>query len=543
MEIPDAPLIPGHEAVRELGRGASASVWLATATGDGRQVAVKCFIGADGLSDPQSMAGLQREVRILSRLQHEHLLALHEVVRLGGGFEGLPGLVMDYAAGGSLGRLVSTRKRLSVGETVTVITPLARLLAFLHQEGVVHSDVSPGNVLFTAHGKPLLADLGTARMLGDPGAAPVEGTPGFSDPAAGGASGVLRPERDCFSLAALTWYCLTGTPPGSASRRPPLTLLVPEVPPALAAAIEAGLQEDVAARPPAMAFGAAVYRSAAAVPVDLSDAVDSSVVPELLTRRRPAPGTARKGARAQRLTGRLGRFAPRLPGRASAAGAGQRPSAMNSRRIRGGVLGALTAVLLVAGGIWWSAAPPVTGTEAQSAGTSGPVGVREPGTDPGTSAGTATGSAAGTQPGGTDEGISETVRAQLRSERPEEAIKGLSALRDSALRTGKLELLAEVNARSSPAAAADAKIRDQMEKAGVVLAGFTTVLKDIRVSSPPRDGEAAVTAVVETSGFEERDASGKLLRTRAAAAPQKLRLLLSKADGGWRIADILAGRT
>ncbi|WP_120520903.1 serine/threonine-protein kinase [Arthrobacter celericrescens] len=534
MEIPNAPLIPGHEAVRELGRGASASVWLATAKNDGRQVAVKCFIGTATMADPQSMAGLQREVRILSRLQHEHLLRLHDVVRLGGSFDGQPGLVMDYAAGGSLGHLVSTRKRLSVGETVTVITPLARLLAFLHQEGVVHSDVSPGNVLFTAHGKPLLADLGTARMLGDPGTAPAEGTPGFNDPAVGGASGVLRPERDCFSLAALAWYCLTGMPPETASRRPPLTLLVPEVPPALAAAIEAGLQEDAAARPPAMAFGAAVYRSAAAAPVDLSDAVDSTVVPELLTRRRPAPG---KGLRAKRLAGGLGRFASRLPGRASVAGAGQRPSARARRKVQGRVVGALAVALLVAGGIWWSAAPPKPGTEAPSAGAPGPAGVQVPGTTPGSAA------AAGTKPGGTGHGISETVRAQLRSERPEEAIKGLSALRDTALRTGKFDLLAEVNAHRSPAAAADAKIRAQMEKAGVVLAGFTTVLKDIRVSSPPRDGEAAVTAVVETSGFEERDASGKLVRTRAAGEPQRLRLVLSKVDGGWRIADILAGST
>lgn len=530
MEIPDAPLIPGHEAVRELGRGSSASVWLATAKGDGGQVAVKCFTGeAAALSDPQSMAGLQREVRILSRLQHEHLLGLHGVVRLGGGFNGLPGLVMDYAAGGSLGRLVSTRTRLSVGETVTVITPLARLLAFLHQEGVVHSDVSPGNVLFTAHGKPLLSDLGIARMLGDPGTAPVQGTPGFSDPAAGGESGVLRPERDCYSLAAIAWYCLTGMPPERASRRPPLTLLVPEVPAALAAAIEAGLQEDPAARPPAMAFGAAVYRSAAAAPVDLSEAVDSSVVPELLTRRRPASG---KRARTRRQARGAGRPPFGFPGRPSAAGARPRPSAGPRRRVLGGTVGALAVALLLAGGIWWSAAPSTPGPEAHGTGAPGPTGIPDPG-----------GAAPAKRGLPVSDGLSESVRAQLRSGRPEEAIKGLSALRDSALRTGRLELLAEVNAAGSPAAAADAKIQAQMEKAGIVLAGFTTSLKDIRVSSPAGNGEAAVTAVVETSRFEERDAAGKLVRARKAVPPQQLRLVLSKVDGGWRIADILAGGT
>ncbi|MGW9415151.1 serine/threonine protein kinase [Arthrobacter cupressi] len=537
MENSNAPLIPGYEAVRELGRGVSASVWLAAGKDHGRQVAVKCFTGGTGggagaLSnagrDAEAMSGLEREVRILSRLQHEHLLRLHGVVWLGGAFDGLPGLVMDYAAGGSLGRLVGARKRLGVGETVTVITPLARTLAFLHQEGVVHSDVSPGNVLFTAHGKALLADLGIARILGDAGRAPLAGTPGFSDPANAGAPGVLRPERDCFSLAALAWYCLTGMPPERSSRRPPLTLLVPEVPAALATAIEAGLQEDAAARPTALAFGAAVYRSAAAVPVDLSDAVDSSVVPELLTRRHPVPGKAA----AHRARSRL------RPGvRGSGAGsapAGSRTRSRNGfwRKVLAAAGGGLAVALLVAGGIWGSAAlrEPAAGTQGgrTPAPADAPVS-SEPVPAP---------SARGPR-----DGLSEVVRAQLRSGQPEVAIKGLSAVRDTALRTGELELLADVNAEGSPAAAADAKIRDQMEKTGVVLAGFTTTLKDIRVSRPAGDGAVEVTAVVETSRFEERDASGKLVRSRAAGAPQQLRLVLSKVDGGWRIADILAGST
>ncbi len=519
MEFPNAPLIPGHKAVRELGRGASASVWLATGKNDGGQVAVKCFTGgAAAVSDGQDLSGLQREVRILSRLQHEHLVQIHDVIRLGGAFDGMPGLVMDYAAGGSLGRLVSARKKLTVAETVTVITPLARTLAFLHQEGVVHSDVSPGNILFTAHGKPLLADLGLARLLGDSGKVPVQGTPGFSDPAADREEGVLRPERDCFSLAAIAWFCLTGMPPERASRRPPLTLVVPEVPVALAAAIEAGLQENPAARPAAMAFGAAVYRSAAAAPVDLADAVDSTVVPELLTRRRPASG---KGMRAKRPLRGQGRppFGP--SGRRAAAEAGPRPLAGPRRKVPGWVAGALVVALLVAGGIWWSSAQPRPLPTAQGGNPTVPA-------------------SAPASPGPSG-GMSETVRMQLQSDRPEEAIRGLSALRDSALRTGKLELFADVNAAGSPAAAADAKLRAQMEKEGVVLAGFTTILKDIRVSSPAGNVEAAVIAVVETSRFEERDASGKLVRAREAVPPQQLRLVLSKVDGGWRIVDILAG--
>ena len=110
---------------------------------------------------------VRREIRILSVLDHEHLVKARDVVRLDGVAGGRLGLIMDYAAGGSLGQLVAGRGSLGPGETVTVLTPIAQALAYLHGQGFTHGDVSPGNVLFTAHGKPLLADLGVARMVAD----------------------------------------------------------------------------------------------------------------------------------------------------------------------------------------------------------------------------------------------------------------------------------------------------------------------------------------------------------------------------------------
>ena len=172
---------------------------------------------------------MRREVRILSALEHSHLLRAHAVVRLpahDSGGSGL-GLVLDYAPGGSLATLVGSRGRLGPGETVTVLTPIAQALAYLHGQGFTHGDVAPGNVLFTADGKPLLADLGVARMVAD--AAPVAeaGTAGFRDPAPVDAVRAgLQPERDIYSLAALGWYCLTGRAPEPGAHRPPLSLLV-----------------------------------------------------------------------------------------------------------------------------------------------------------------------------------------------------------------------------------------------------------------------------------------------------------------------------
>ncbi|MFF2347835.1 serine/threonine-protein kinase [Pseudarthrobacter sp. NPDC058119] len=293
MDDAQAPDIPGYDVGRLLGRGGSADVWLVTERRTGQEYALKCFrADVSGARSSPGITGedVRRELHILSVLDHQHLVKAYGAVQGTGPGSGAA-LTMDYAAGGSLAQLVSSRGRISVGETVTVLTPIAQALAYLHAKGFTHSDVSPGNVLFTGQGKPMLSDLGIARMLGDPGCAGAAGTGGFVDPSPVDAVRAgLQPERDVYSVAALGWYCLTGDAPGRTADRPPLSLLVPGVPKDLAAALEAGLNDERRLRPDALALATAVYRSAEPQPVDLSGAVHPSVLPELLTRRHvPAP--------------------------------------------------------------------------------------------------------------------------------------------------------------------------------------------------------------------------------------------------------------
>src|SRR5207302_9265821 len=85
-------------------------------------------------------------------------------------------------------------------------------LAHAHANGVVHGDVTPGNILFTAVGLPLLADLGVARLRGD--LAALDGTrctPEYVDPAVAAGS-VPGPPSDVFMLAAVAVHALTGAP-------------------------------------------------------------------------------------------------------------------------------------------------------------------------------------------------------------------------------------------------------------------------------------------------------------------------------------------
>ncbi|MFF2317082.1 protein kinase [Arthrobacter sp. NPDC058097] len=315
----EAPAVAGYSVCRRLGRGGSAEVWLVSQDSTGVKLALKCFGRRSGSGEldsgemvsrsKASEEDLRRELLVMSVLDHEHLVKAYGVVRLDepgrtdepgevdepgkadGAGECSFGLLMDYAPGGSLQELVTARRTLGVGETVTVLTPIAQVLGYLHGKGFTHSDVAPGNVLFTAHGKPLLADLGVARMVGDASGVPDQQTGGFADPAPVDAVRAgLQPERDVYAAAALGWYCLTGQPPPPSAARPPLSLLVPDVPSDLAAALEAGLSENRRQRPAAAEFATAVYRSAAAVPLDLSRSVHDTVLPELLTRR-PVPSS------------------------------------------------------------------------------------------------------------------------------------------------------------------------------------------------------------------------------------------------------------
>ncbi|HEX8973687.1 serine/threonine-protein kinase, partial [Oryzihumus sp.] len=233
----EQPTVPGCVLLGQVGRGASGTVWLAERQRDGARVAVKVLSGNG--TRPGASDSAVRELAVLSRTAGEHVVRLHDAVPLAGG--GLA-LVLDLADGGSLARVVAGRGHLSAGEAVTVLTPLAGALAQLHEAGVVHADVSPGNVLFTHEGKPMLADLGVARLAGeDPGEG--HGTPGYVAPEVVDGA-VATPAADVHALGALGWLALTGVAPPPPAVRPPLATLGTAAPVALVDLVERCLARD-----------------------------------------------------------------------------------------------------------------------------------------------------------------------------------------------------------------------------------------------------------------------------------------------------------
>lgn len=260
---PAPPVVPGYALTELIGRGASSTVWSARSEGSGELVAVK--VTSPTAHDPDHVAGVAaREQAILRRVSSEHVVRLHEAVPLD---DGSVALVLGLADAGSLQDLVTIRGSLDVGEVVTILTPIATTLGELHASGVVHSDLSPGNILFTRSGKPMLSDYDGARLVGEQHPHTVSGTRGFVAPEV--SRGALPTEAsDVWSLAALGWYAVTGgsTPPAEDLEAVAAATLGPELAPVLLPMLAA----DAVARPTASRVAVSIYRASTPVPVRLA---------------------------------------------------------------------------------------------------------------------------------------------------------------------------------------------------------------------------------------------------------------------------------
>lgn len=271
-----AARVPGYVLDAPIGTGGSGQVWRAHPAGGGGAVAIKLLPA----SDPEQLGQVRTEAAMLAGLDHPHLVRLHEVVPYATGLA----LVLELAAAGSLADLLDRRGRLAPGEVVTAVAPVAAALAYAHQADVVHGDVSAANILFTAVGLPLLADLGVARLAGDP--VPARSTPAYVDPVVA-AGGRPQPASDVFMLAGVALHALTGEPPWrSHSAEQALAeaaradvagfaavharLAAAPVPVPMAAVLAAALHPDPAYRPTAAEFALDLRHSADPVAVDLN---------------------------------------------------------------------------------------------------------------------------------------------------------------------------------------------------------------------------------------------------------------------------------
>jgi serine/threonine protein kinase len=175
-----------------------------------RDVAMKVLSGA---ADPASRSRLEAEARVLAQLEHPGLVPVHDVGALP---DGRMFYVMKLVHGERLDGL--SRQAMTLSERLRLIVRVADAVAFAHARGIVHRDLSPGNIMVGAFGEVLVLDWGLATSTRDAsGPGVVVGTPGFMAPEQAG--GLADARSDVYAIGALLAW-LTSTADGRPERLP-----------------------------------------------------------------------------------------------------------------------------------------------------------------------------------------------------------------------------------------------------------------------------------------------------------------------------------
>jgi eukaryotic-like serine/threonine-protein kinase len=249
---PLAAALAGRYAIEALlGRGATASVYLAHDLRHERRIALKVL--HDALGSAVGVERFQREIRVAARLQHPNILPLFD----SGSDAGRLWYVTPLVETGSLRDRLAGQGPLLPSEAAALGAEVADALAHAHTAGIVHRDIKPENILIGANGHALLADFGIAgaldpvtsgeRSLTETGIA--VGTPLYMSPEQATGSGEYDGRSDIYALGAVVFEALTGRPPfdGDTVREVLVRRLV-EAPPCarkLRADVPAGLSRVV----------------------------------------------------------------------------------------------------------------------------------------------------------------------------------------------------------------------------------------------------------------------------------------------------------
>jgi serine/threonine protein kinase/Tfp pilus assembly protein PilF len=209
-----------YHVERELGRGGMATVYLARDLRHDRPVALKVL--RPELAQALGADRFLREIRLCGRLQHPHILGIHD----SGEAAGQLWFSMPYVEGETLRSRLQRERQLPLDDALRITAEVADALTYAHQHGVIHRDIKPENILLTGN-HALVADFGIARALVS-GTAGQEangsderltetgmsvGTPQYMSPEQAAGERELDQRTDVYSLACVFYEMLAGEPP------------------------------------------------------------------------------------------------------------------------------------------------------------------------------------------------------------------------------------------------------------------------------------------------------------------------------------------
>ena len=213
-QVPASLIADRYRVQEQIGAGGMGIVWKAWDERLDRPVAIKQLHPARGMDHAEAeraIARAMREARITARLHHQHAVQIFDVVEQ----DGQPCLIMPYLPSKSLLALLREQGPLSPEEVARIGGQVASALAAAHAAGIVHRDVTPGNILVTEDGSAKISDFGISRALGDStitSTGMVIGTPAYLAPEVA-RGGPTTQSSDVFSLGATLYTAVEGRPP------------------------------------------------------------------------------------------------------------------------------------------------------------------------------------------------------------------------------------------------------------------------------------------------------------------------------------------
>ncbi len=207
-----------YEVMELLGTGGMGIVYRAFDRQLGEVVAIKTLRPEATAGDGIALERFKQEIRLARKIAHRNVVRTYDLGEVNGTYY----LTMEYVEGTSLKQLISTRGRLPVTVTLTIGKQLCRAVEVAHEQGIIHRDIKPQNIVVDAAGFLKVMDFGIARLVTPQGGKGLTaegtsiGTPDYMSPEQ--LSGMeLDPRSDIYSAGVVLFECLTGRVPFEAA--------------------------------------------------------------------------------------------------------------------------------------------------------------------------------------------------------------------------------------------------------------------------------------------------------------------------------------